>query len=164
MLSCDARGATREAAHAKRGEKFFGRVFVKMRLTIPAAAAAFALAAVAVLGAACGPQDGSAPAANSARQNTTPAASNTGPVGPVAHSTPTAHSTPAAPQSDGVRRVPIAESRAMAERGEAVIYDVRDQRAYEANHVKGAKLVPLDEVEARAAEFPKDKLVITYCA
>ena len=52
----------------------------------------------------------------------------------------------------------------MAERGEAVIYDVRDKQSFEANRVRGAKLVPLADVGARAAEFPKDKLIITYCA
>ena len=129
---------------------------MKMRLTIPAAGLASALAAVALLGAACGPQDGSAPAANTARQSATPAPANS--------TSPAAHPTPAAAANDGVRRVTIADARAMAERGEAVIYDVRDERAYETNHVKGAKLVPLGEVEERAAEFPKDKLVITYCA
>ena len=129
---------------------------MKMRLTIPAAGLASALAAVALLGAACGPQDGSAPAANTARQSATPAPANS--------TSPAAHPTPAAAANDGVRRITIADARAMAERGEAVIYDVRDERAYETNHVKGAKLVPLMEVEARAAEFPKDKLIITYCA
>jgi multidrug efflux pump subunit AcrA (membrane-fusion protein) len=122
-----------------------------MRLTIPTAALAAALAALLL--AACDPQDGSAPAAsNSARQNATTAAANN--AGQAAHAAP----------NDGVRRVPIAEARAMAERGEAVIYDVRDEKSYEANHVAGAKLIPLAEVAARAAEFPKDKLVITYCA
>lgn len=127
-----------------------------MRLTIPTAAAALALAALV---AACSPQDGSAPAANSARQSATPATAAT-PAG----DNHAAHATPASTPSDGIRRVPIAESRAMAERGEAVIYDVRDQKSFEASRVKGAKLVPFQEVTARAAEFPKDKLIITYCA
>ena len=131
-----------------------------MRLTKLTAAAA-ALAAAVALAAACNPQDGSAPATNSARQNNTPAASNNaaGPAAPGARATPAA-----AKHSDGVRRVTIAESRALAERGEAVIYDVRDRQSFEANRVKGAKLVPLSDVPSRAAEFPKDKLVITYCA
>ena len=131
-----------------------------MRLKITAAAA-LALAAAAAL-AACNPQDGSAPAANSARQSATPATANNvaGPTAPAARATPPSAATP----SDGIRRVTIAESRALAERGEAVIYDVRDGHTYEVNHVKGAKSVPLDEVAARAAEFPKDKLIITYCA
>ena len=124
-----------------------------MRLKITAATLALAAAALV---AACDPQDGSAPAANSARQNATPATAN--------NAGQAARPTPAAQPSDGVRRVTIAEARALAERGEAVIYDVRDQHTYETNHIKGAKLVPLDEVEARAGEFPRGKLVITYCA
>ena len=153
--------AERQHGRARARRKFHGRFFVKMRLKIPAAAAA--LLAAAALFAACNPQDGSAPAANNARQGATPAtAANNTTAGPVA---PSAPATPAATTpSDGVRRISIAESRAMAERGEAVIYDVRDGHTYENNHVKGAKSVPLDEVEARAAEFPTDKLIITYCA
>lgn len=125
-----------------------------MRLKIMAVT--LALAAAAAL-AACGPQDGSAPATNSARQNPTPATANNAAAGPNA---PAARATP----SDGVRRVTIAESRVLAERGEAVIYDVRDDHSFETSHVSGAKLVPLSDVPARAAEFPKDKLIITYCA
>jgi len=148
---------------ARGRRKFHGRVFVKMRLKIPAAAAA--LLAAAALFAACDPQDGSAPAANNARQTATPASAANTTAGPVAPATPAAQSSPAATTpSDGIRRITIAESRAMAERGEAVIYDVRDRHTYQNNHVKGAKSVPLDEVAARVAEFPKDKLVITYCA
>jgi rhodanese-like protein len=153
MLARDAEAAP----FPSRGENFSGGFVVKMRLKIPAAATTLALAALL---AACNPQDGSAPATDSARQNTTPAANNKAPATPAAHSTPAAAATP----NDGVRRVNIADSRAMAESGEAVIYDVRDKQAFEANHIKGAKLVPLAEVAARAAEFPKDKLVITYCA
>ena len=135
-----------------------------MRLKIPAVAT-LVLAAVALL-AACDPQEGSAPATNSARQSApAPATNNTGPTGPTAPATPAAHSKPAAAApAEDVRRIEIAEARAMAERGEAVIYDVRDQHTYEAGHITGAKLIPFAEVAARAAEFPKDKLVITYCA
>lgn len=129
-----------------------------MRLKIMAVT--LALAAAAAL-AACGPQDGSAPATNSARQNPTPATANNAAAGPHA---PAARATPAATPSDGVRRVTIAESRVLAERGEAVIYDVRDDHSFETSHVSGAKLVPLSDVPARATEFPKDKLIITYCA
>jgi hypothetical protein len=109
------------------------------------AAAAAALAAVAIF-AACDPQDGSAPATNTARQSATPASAANN-VGPVAQPTPAKQ--PAATPSDNVRRITVAEARALAERGEAVIYDVRDERGYEANHVAGAKFVPLDEVAAR---------------
>ena len=140
-----------------RGENFTGGFLKNMRLTIPAAAAALAAAAIF---AACDPQDGSGAAANSARQNASPAAVNrAGQTAPGA--TPAAAATPV---NDGVRRINIDEARALAESGEAVIYDVRDQHSYDTNHVKGAKLVPYAEVAARAAEFPKDKLVITYCA
>jgi hypothetical protein len=66
--------------------------------------------------------------------------------------------------SDGVRRISIDDARTAVDQGRAVIFDVRGQEAYDAGHIVGAKLVPVGEVEQRLAEFPKDKLIVTYCA
>ena len=41
--------------------------------------------------------------------------------------------------------------------------DVRNEDAYNAAHIRGAKLIPLSDVEKRAGELPKDKLIVTYC-
>jgi 3-mercaptopyruvate sulfurtransferase SseA len=108
--------------------------------------------ALAVL-AACSPRDGSAPATSIAGQNATATTS----------SSPPQAQTPA-PEGDGVRRVTQEELRASMEKGAVAVYDVRDKPSYEAGHIKGAKLVPWDQVEHRLGEFPKDKLVVTYCA
>ena len=121
-----------------------------MRLTVSLAAAC--LVALALL-AACSPRDGSASASSAATQNS---------QGGGAASPPQAQ-TPA-PAGDDVRRVTQEDLRAALERGTAVVYDVRDRASYEAGHIKGAKHVPWEQVEHRLSEFPKDKLVVTYCA
>ena len=46
-----------------------------------------------------------------------------------------------------------------------VVVDVRDQAAFDAGHIPGARVVPLDEVERRAGELKKlGKPIVVYCA
>lgn len=47
--------------------------------------------------------------------------------------------------------------------GDVVLLDVRPAQEYAAAHVPGARSVPLDELEARIRELPRDKEVIAYC-
>ena len=71
---------------------------------------------------------------------------------------------PTTPGSDGVKRISIDDARAAVDQGKAVIFDVRGKEAYAAGHIPGSKVVGLDELNDRLADFPKDKLIITYCA
>jgi 3-mercaptopyruvate sulfurtransferase SseA len=72
---------------------------------------------------------------------------------------------PAAPASaDGVRRVTVHELQDLLARNEVVVLDVRNQAAYDAGHVKGARLIPEAEVVNHLSELPKDKLIVTYCS
>ncbi|HKO42913.1 MAG TPA: rhodanese-like domain-containing protein [Pyrinomonadaceae bacterium] len=72
---------------------------------------------------------------------------------------------PAAPSpGDGVRRVTVPELQEMVKKGEAFIVDVRTEDAYNTAHIRGAKLIPLNDVEKRAGEFPRDKIIVTYCS
>jgi len=48
-------------------------------------------------------------------------------------------------------------------RGDAVLIDVRPAEEYEAGHIDGARSIPIDELERRLAELPKDREVIAYC-
>jgi 3-mercaptopyruvate sulfurtransferase SseA len=122
-----------------------------MRLSVPLTLSC--VLALALL-AACSPHDGSAPATGVAAQN--PQSANS--------SSPSQAQTPA-PEGDGVRRVTQEELRAAMEKGGVVaVFDVRDKASYEAGHIKGAKLVPFDLVDQRLGEFPKDRLIVTYCA
>jgi hypothetical protein len=44
-----------------------------------------------------------------------------------------------------------------------LIVDVRAADAYDQGHIAGAVNIPESDVDARIAEFPKDKLIIAYC-
>jgi len=48
-------------------------------------------------------------------------------------------------------------------RGDAVLVDVRPAEEFAAGHIEGARSIPLDELERRLAELPKDREVIAYC-
>jgi 3-mercaptopyruvate sulfurtransferase SseA len=124
-----------------------------MRLFI-SKVAALGLCVCALL-AACSPQDGSAPAtaagSSSARTTNGSAPAQATKQAPAQH-------------DDNVRRITIEETRAAIEQGNVVVVDVRDDAAFKAGRIKGAKLIPVSQVEKRAGELPKDKLIITYCA
>ena len=65
---------------------------------------------------------------------------------------------------DGARRVTSAELKAMLDKNEAVVIDVRNEASFNAGHIRGAKLIPETEVVNHLAELPKDKLIVTYCS
>jgi len=44
-----------------------------------------------------------------------------------------------------------------------MLLDVRTPEEYAEGHIKGATLIPLQELESRMAEVPKDKRVYVYC-
>src|SRR4030095_15175115 len=72
--------------------------------------------------------------------------------------------TSATPPADGARRVTSAELKALLDKNEAVVIDVRNEAAYNAGHIRGAKLIPEAEVVNHVSELPKDKLIVTYCS
>lgn len=47
---------------------------------------------------------------------------------------------------------------------DVLILDVRNQDEANAGMIKGAKLVPDEEILARLSEIPKDKMIVTHCA
>jgi hypothetical protein len=66
--------------------------------------------------------------------------------------------------ADGVRRVTVQELQSLVANNEAFIVDVRNADSYKTARIKGAKLIPLSEVEKRSNELPKDKLIVFYCS
>lgn len=78
-----------------------------------------------------------------------------------------AQSAPAANAADvpypEVARVSVDEAHIRLMQGTAVAVDVRDRDSYTAMHIPGALLIPLDEVEARMGELPRDAEILTYC-
>lgn len=55
------------------------------------------------------------------------------------------------------------EARDAAERGEAVIIDVRERDEVASAHVPGITHIPMSEVTERVAEVPRDRLVVLMC-
>jgi predicted sulfurtransferase len=76
--------------------------------------------------------------------------------------TPAASQVP--PVNDGVRRVTTAELEELMKQGKVVVVDVRNKDSYDRGHIRGAKLIPVNEVGERGKELPRDKTIVTYCS
>jgi hypothetical protein len=115
------------------------------------------LSAVVMLGlmalAGCNSQDKHSGNANVA---TTTAANTTAPQQPA--------KAPITPPSDGARRITVAELQEALKKGTATVIDVRNDASYKQAHIKGAVLIPVNEVGNRVNEIPRDKLIVTYCS
>ncbi len=48
-------------------------------------------------------------------------------------------------------------------RHEVVLVDVRPTEEFDAGHIRGARSIPIDELEDRLAELPADREVVAYC-
>src|SRR3982751_1608726 len=64
---------------------------------------------------------------------------------------------------DDVDAIGRDELIARLRRGDVVLVDVRPTEEFEAGHIKGAKSVPLGELENRLAELPADREIVAYC-
>ena len=47
--------------------------------------------------------------------------------------------------------------------GEVTVLDVRPPEEYGAGHIPGAISIPIDELERRLAELPKEREIVAYC-
>jgi len=57
------------------------------------------------------------------------------------------------------------EARALlAKNSRIVLLDVRTPDEYRQAHLRGALLIPLDELERRLPEIPRDRPLLVYCA
>ena len=61
------------------------------------------------------------------------------------------------------QRISGDDAKALLDRGEAVLYDVRVSPAYEAKHVAGAISFPEAELDTLVNTLPADKTLIFYC-
>ena len=65
-----------------------------------------------------------------------------------------------------VNEKPLADVKKEIQEGKAVIVDVREQKEWDAGHVKDAKLIPLSalkEGKGDLSALSKDKTIYTYC-
>ncbi len=76
---------------------------------------------------------------------------------------PTQTSQSPAPPTDNARRITVEEAHKLYEKGEALMVDTRTEPAYKESRIKGAILVPVNEVSAKAKELPRNKMIVAYC-
>jgi rhodanese-related sulfurtransferase len=67
-----------------------------------------------------------------------------------------------------LQRAQIAETVSVAQAkelfaGGSFLLDVRQQSEWNAGHIEGAVLIPLDQLSARMSELPKDKTILVIC-
>ena len=70
--------------------------------------------------------------------------------------------------AEGYENAPIQHAYQHWQQGKAssipfVMLDVRTPEEYAEGHIKGATLIPVQVLEERLAEVPKDKQVYVYC-
>jgi rhodanese-related sulfurtransferase len=64
---------------------------------------------------------------------------------------------------DDVDAIGRDELLARLRKGDVVLVDVRPADEFDAGHIKGARSIPIDELEERLAELPADREVVAYC-
>ena len=64
---------------------------------------------------------------------------------------------------DGMEPVDRQGLLARVHNGEVTVLDVRPVEEYRAGHLPGAVSVPLEELESRLADLPRDREVVAYC-
>ena len=65
-------------------------------------------------------------------------------------------------QDERPNRITLEEFRKLLEGGDPLL--ILDVRGEISSKIKGAKHVPLDALESRLEELPRDREIITYCA
>lgn len=55
-----------------------------------------------------------------------------------------------------------SQLEAIKDKESVLILDVRDEKSFDGEHIKGAVNIPLDELPRRFHELPKEKTVVTY--
>ncbi|ATY83884.1 ArsR family transcriptional regulator [Kyrpidia spormannii] len=64
---------------------------------------------------------------------------------------------------DSSRPLSAEELDTLVKDPDVVVLDVRPRDEYEFDHIPGAWSVPLEELEQKMAELPKDKQIVAYC-
>ncbi len=59
--------------------------------------------------------------------------------------------------------VSVQQAKEMIDRGEVFILDVRTQEEYNESHINGSTLIPVQELDTRFKELPRDKKILVYC-
>lgn len=71
---------------------------------------------------------------------------------------------PTKDEREPFHRINVAEAKEMLSSDEYALIDVRNPDEYQAGHLPGATLIPVNSVFQRREELPKDKKIIFVCA
>jgi hypothetical protein len=66
-------------------------------------------------------------------------------------------------EEDAVPRIGVTELKAMVQRGEVTVIDVRDDNAYRMGHIPGSLHIPFARIEGEVGSIPKTKPIVTVC-
>ena len=56
------------------------------------------------------------------------------------------------------------QAKALLDKGIVFLLDVRTPEEFRQAHLKGAVLIPIDQIEKRLGEIPKNRPILVYCA
>ncbi len=59
--------------------------------------------------------------------------------------------------------VTVSEGKQMIDSGGIFILDVRTKEEYDTGHINRSILIPLEDLEKRYNEIPRDKKILVYC-
>ncbi|VVB93683.1 Thiosulfate sulfurtransferase GlpE [uncultured archaeon] len=59
--------------------------------------------------------------------------------------------------------ITVEHGKKMIDGGEVFILDVRTVEEYDAGHINGSVLIPLQDLEKRLNEIPRDRKILVYC-
>ncbi|MCM2359565.1 MAG: rhodanese-like domain-containing protein [Geobacteraceae bacterium] len=62
------------------------------------------------------------------------------------------------------RNITSAQAKPLLDKGSVFLLDVRTPQEYQQARLNGAVLIPIDQVERRLGEIPKNKTILVYCA
>ncbi|MCX9025520.1 MAG: rhodanese-like domain-containing protein [Candidatus Methanoperedens sp.] len=67
------------------------------------------------------------------------------------------------PEKTQYTDVSIQQAKQMIDRGDVLILDVRTQEEYDAGHINNSTLIPVQVLDKRLNELPRDKKILVYC-
>ncbi len=59
--------------------------------------------------------------------------------------------------------VGVQQGKEMIDSGDVFILDVRTQEEYDAGHIRNSTLIPVQELDSRLKELPRNKKILVYC-
>lgn len=72
-------------------------------------------------------------------------------------------STTQPPEKAKYADISVQQAKEMIDGGGVFILDVRTREEYDAGHIRGSTLIPVQVLKERLGEVPKDKKILVYC-